>query len=101
MNVSLFSDGAWSDWSPWSSCSLSCGGGNQTHMRSCTNPAPAIGGKNCSATNIDSKSQPCNVDRCPIGMITLNLQILSGQYWEFISTLSCTHQLTIVKLISN
>ncbi|XP_078312840.1 A disintegrin and metalloproteinase with thrombospondin motifs adt-1-like [Crassostrea virginica] len=40
-------DGAWSDWSSWSPCSNSCGEGQETRTRTCTNPAPAHGGKDC------------------------------------------------------
>ena len=40
-------DGAWSDWSSWSPCSSSCGEGQETRTRTCTNPAPAHGGKDC------------------------------------------------------
>lgn len=47
-------------WSGWSSCSASCGGGSQT--RTCTNPAPANGGANCSG----SSSQSCNTQGCPV-----------------------------------
>ena len=45
-------------WSPWSSCSASCGGGIQT--RTCDNPAPANGGANCSGPS----SQACNTQAC-------------------------------------
>jgi len=58
-------DGNWSPWSVWSSCSLTCGGGNQTQTRTCTNPPPSNGGKNCSTTNIESIVQPCNIQLCP------------------------------------
>ncbi len=67
----MFSDGIWSDWSQWSSCSLSCGGGNQTQIRTCTKPEPANGGQNCSLTNIDTAVQTCNNQPCPIGEIFL------------------------------
>uniref|UniRef100_A0A3Q3NA32 SCO-spondin n=1 Tax=Mastacembelus armatus TaxID=205130 RepID=A0A3Q3NA32_9TELE len=41
-------DGGLSPWGPWSPCSLSCGGvGVKTRSRSCTQPAPAHGGRNC------------------------------------------------------
>ncbi|XP_035657358.1 deleted in malignant brain tumors 1 protein-like [Branchiostoma floridae] len=47
--VQVFSpvDGGWTDWSPWSACSVTCGVGEQTRDRSCTNPAPAHGGADC------------------------------------------------------
>jgi len=45
-------------WSAWGACSKTCGGGTQT--RTCTNPAPANGGANCSG----SSSQDCNTQAC-------------------------------------
>lgn len=47
------------DWSGWSGCSVSCGGGTQT--RSCTNPSPANGGASCGG----SSTQSCNTQACP------------------------------------
>jgi hypothetical protein len=46
------------NWSVWSPCSASCGGGTQ--KRACTNPAPSNGGADCSGAN----SQACNTDAC-------------------------------------
>lgn len=46
-------------WSDWSTCSVTCGGGTQT--RTCTNPAPANFGADCTG----SASQACNTDPCP------------------------------------
>ncbi len=58
------SDGNWSTWSAWSTCSVSCGGGTQTQSRNCSNPAPLNGGKNCSDTNVEIITQPCNIQSC-------------------------------------
>ena len=46
-------------WSGWSTCSKTCGGGVQT--KTCNNPAPFCGGSNCSGSN----SQACNTQACP------------------------------------
>ena len=46
------------EWSAWSACSATCGGGTQT--RTCTNPAPANGGLDCSGPS----SQICNTQAC-------------------------------------
>ena len=46
-------------WTSWTSCSKSCGSGKLT--RTCTNPAPAHGGSDCSG----SAHQTCNTQACP------------------------------------
>lgn len=40
--------GDWTEWSEWSACSQSCGrDAVKTRKRTCTNPAPAFGGRVC------------------------------------------------------
>ena len=56
-------DGNWSNYGAWSACSKQCGGGSQTRGRTCNNPAPAFGGKNCEGTAVESKQ--CNTHSCP------------------------------------
>ncbi|XP_022098999.1 SCO-spondin-like, partial [Acanthaster planci] len=41
-------DGGWSGWTVWSPCDRTCGWGTRLRFRSCTNPFPRNGGKNCS-----------------------------------------------------
>ena len=55
-------NGAFSLWTAWGSCSLTCGTGTQTRARSCNNPAPAHGGSNCTGSY--SESQNCNTSPC-------------------------------------
>jgi hypothetical protein len=50
--------GGWTEWSDWRNCTLSCGGGNQTRTRACTNPPPEHNREDCGAD--DSKTQVCN-----------------------------------------
>ncbi|RDD36819.1 SCO-spondin, partial [Trichoplax sp. H2] len=57
-------NGGWSDWSKWSSCSVTCGSGINTRVRSCTNPAPAANGNDCIGNAIETKS--CSLDACPV-----------------------------------
>ena len=56
-------DGAWAQWSNWSSCSATCGNGNMFRTRTCTDPAPQYGGQECTGSN--EQSQSCIVN-CPV-----------------------------------
>ncbi|XP_052103565.1 uncharacterized protein LOC127737073 [Mytilus californianus] len=57
-------DGMWTQWSPWSACNVTCGGGLKYKQRTCTNPAPKFGGEKCAGeeTMFDS----CSEMSCPI-----------------------------------
>ena len=61
-NVNL--DGNWGAWSAYGACSVTCGGGTQTHTRLCNNPAPSNGGAAC--TGLASESVSCNTQICAI-----------------------------------
>ncbi|MBI4035993.1 hypothetical protein HY383_03510 [Candidatus Daviesbacteria bacterium] len=60
-------NGGWSAWSSWSVCSVSCGSGNQTRSRTCTNPTPANGGTDCSGDS--SQNQSCNSRPCASSVV--------------------------------
>ncbi|XP_012941731.1 mucin-like protein [Aplysia californica] len=55
-------DGGVEDWSEWSECSVSCGGGSQTRIRACNSPSPAHGGRTCSDPL--NEDQDCNTQEC-------------------------------------
>ncbi|PAA54099.1 hypothetical protein BOX15_Mlig015709g1 [Macrostomum lignano] len=57
-------NGNWSDWSPWSTCSVSCAQGSRSRSRTCTNPAPANGGLDCVGAASDTGV--CTESPCPI-----------------------------------
>ncbi|XP_053385726.1 uncharacterized protein LOC123538063 [Mercenaria mercenaria] len=57
-------DGNWAQWSPWSGCDVTCGNGVQTRSRTCTHPAPANGGLDCSGNGTETKV--CKKDVCPV-----------------------------------
>lgn len=57
-------DGKYTEWKPWQSCSVTCGGGVQKSYRTCTNPAPAFGGADCEG--ISEQSRRCNENGCPV-----------------------------------
>ncbi|XP_026715926.1 A disintegrin and metalloproteinase with thrombospondin motifs 13 isoform X1 [Athene cunicularia] len=54
--------GQWSVWSPFSSCSRTCGGGVVKRQRFCNNPRPAFGGQECRGASI--QVEMCNTQAC-------------------------------------
>ncbi|XP_061094685.1 semaphorin-5A [Conger conger] len=56
-------DGSWSCWSPWSKCSVTCGGGHYMRTRTCSNPPPAYGGDIC--LGLHTEEALCNTQPCP------------------------------------
>ncbi|XP_020625288.1 coadhesin-like [Orbicella faveolata] len=57
-------DGNYTEWSEWTDCSITCGGGSQSRSRKCTNPPPQYGGKNCDELGPTNQTQECNPDPC-------------------------------------
>ncbi|KAG5268284.1 hypothetical protein AALO_G00210820 [Alosa alosa] len=55
-------DGAWSEWTSWSPCDVSCGGGLMVRNRSCSNPPPKNGGHDCEGMTL--QTQTCNTQPC-------------------------------------
>lgn len=56
-------DGGYTEWSE-SECSVSCGEGKKTLTRTCTNPPPFNGGKDCSELGPAKKTVKCNEGLC-------------------------------------
>ena len=54
-------DGEWLSWMTWSTCNVSCGGGQRQRWRTCD--GPRHGGQNCSGNM--SELQMCNDNLCP------------------------------------
>ena len=74
-------DGAWMSWSAYGPCSVTCGPGNKTRTRSCTNPAPIFSGEECPPGG-DSESVDCNRTACPPS----NTLVIPAQFhsvWRF------------------
>ncbi|XP_046546208.1 uncharacterized protein LOC124256280 [Haliotis rubra] len=58
-------DGNWSEWGNWSACSVTCGSGNLTRSRSCTEPAPQFNGTDC--VGVAEEAQSCDTGvLCPV-----------------------------------
>ena len=56
-------DGGWSRWTQWTECSTSCGNGTRHRVRTCTEPVPMHGGRDCVGENMQSR--PCFLRHCP------------------------------------
>ena len=56
-------DGGLSQWTSWSPCSKSCGGGTSVRTRQCNSPPPSPGGNPCTGKTFESKD--CNIHVCP------------------------------------
>ncbi|XP_078352256.1 mucin-like protein, partial [Oculina patagonica] len=55
-------DGNWTQWTAWGQCSVTCGNGTQTRYRSCINPPPSNGGRDCPGPR--NETQPCEGIPC-------------------------------------
>lgn len=51
--------GNFTNWSPWSPCSKTCGTGSQMRIRDCTNPLPKYGGNDCRNLGDEEETQSC------------------------------------------
>ena len=60
-------DGGYSNWSSWSQCTKKCGRGTQKRSRSCNNPRPQNGGKDCKKLGPSKQIRYCNKQRCRKG----------------------------------
>ena len=58
-------DGKYTEWTNWTDCSMTCGGGTQGRTRTCTNPAPANGGRDCKDQGEALETRECNTEPCP------------------------------------
>ena len=56
-------DGGYTNWTI-SECSVTCGGGVKTYIRTCTNPPPSNSGKDCYDLGPSQKTESCNEEAC-------------------------------------
>ncbi|AWP10692.1 putative hemicentin-1 [Scophthalmus maximus] len=57
-------DGNWSEWSLWEECSRTCGQGNRTRIRTCSDPPAQHGGRPCEGKAVEVIM--CSVRPCPV-----------------------------------
>ncbi|XP_022803075.1 coadhesin-like [Stylophora pistillata] len=55
-------NGGWSDWSDYGECNKTCGRGRKYKYRTCTNPPPSNGGKDCRGKA--RKGKKCKLASC-------------------------------------
>jgi hypothetical protein len=79
-------DGKWSEFSPvtWNNdCSSTCDYGVETgtKTRSCTNPAPAHGGKTCDGASSAIEIRQCKHKECPSKSVVVFVSIVFNTWW--------------------
>ena len=57
------SDGGWSDWGSFGTCSVTCGVGVKIRSRTCSNPKPSLEGKHCQGSPV--QVAVCSKNPCP------------------------------------
>ena len=67
-------DGKYGNWSVWTVCTKSCGGGLQSRTRDCKNPPPSTTGKDCQGPSIETRR--CSNSFCK-GLIKFTLCMCS------------------------
>ncbi|XP_013396343.1 A disintegrin and metalloproteinase with thrombospondin motifs adt-1-like [Lingula anatina] len=60
-------DGNWGDWSAWSDCSVQCGKGERSRVKSCDSPAPSNGGSWCCYNGICQYNKLTSKASCDAG----------------------------------
>lgn len=84
--------GRWSNWSGFSNCTRPCGGGVQHRSRTCTNPPPKNGGRNCIGPTV-GHWKVCNPQPCPAGSKTfrqLQCEAIDPEYHAFYTADHCS-----------
>jgi len=71
-------DGNYSTWSAWEPCNVECGSGESSRNRSCVNPSPQYGGRNCSVYGVALETKPCVGKKCKVTSDLENIVISSS-----------------------
>ena len=56
-------NGGYTEFTNWTDCNVTCGGGIKLRTRNCTNPEPSNGGQKCSGPAKEIRK--CNSHLCP------------------------------------
>ena len=59
-------DGGYTEWSKWTECTATCGGGTKRRSRTCTKPKPKNNGKTCVEQQLGPpvETENCNTKKC-------------------------------------
>ncbi|XP_078371948.1 uncharacterized protein LOC144655560 isoform X2 [Oculina patagonica] len=79
-NCSLPIAGHWGHWSPWTACSVTCGYGTHTRTRTCNDPAPKNGGKDCRGDSEDVGK--CLMTVCNLGPFDVSFESEGMHGWK-------------------
>ncbi|XP_053387077.1 hemicentin-1-like isoform X2 [Mercenaria mercenaria] len=74
-------DGSWTDWEDWGACSVTCGTGFTTRIRTCSNPRPSIMGRYCDGTSLQVQS--CKNTSCSDGSFGFSVY---NPIWDYDDT---------------
>ena len=63
----VLTNGQWSPWGDFSSCTKTCGTGTRGRSRTCASPALFGDGKNCVGSSVETEI--CNIHVCSVVQI--------------------------------
>ena len=77
-------DGGYTEWSKWTECTATCGGGTRRHSRTCTRPKPKNNGKTCVKLKLGPaiETENCNTKKCGKNITVLFRHSLRSKVWE-------------------
>jgi len=89
-------DGRYGEWEAWGPCDKECGYGMKTRTRSCNNPRPAGGGRQCTGQK-DQRSR-CRARSCRKFIIDnqSRAQVKWNPFWQSGTFCGSTYHSTVV-----
>lgn len=92
------SDGKWSAFTTWSQCTKTCENGTTHRNRTCTEPTPLHGGKEC--TGASSQVKLCNTHMCPSKLLQNIQRTKFLKVCEMIMFFQREKNITAIKIIA-